>query len=486
MLSHPFVLQTAAALHVPPLVAALLLFLAVSFVLWLAREQAHGLLRSVFEEVAALLGRAAQVLMRHAEAVRARAVQLATEHFLTQLERRVRKEHGKLEHVLEKEVREYPTIHRSIAGLVEDYDRLYKQAHEPVDVAPPKELERLSQHLEDAHRAGEPREVVRALEKLRKSMEKNHQRALGWSKREAKRRRKALAKLKAPVKRMQKRLDRLAKIMGDLESALARATRTFEEAIQYLEDRDQLERAAQHSLLTQFLIAAFFFALAAGGSVVNFLLIQRPMAEMVGGGLSVFGVDVSFFAAIVIICVELTAGVVFMDAAGISHVLPQAEQWSTELRRRVMIGAGVLLLLMAGVEAGLAVMREYLVAQDVQTRALLAGEAAQGAEDRFWGVFPVAVQAAMGFVLPLVLALAAIPLDALFHTGRILAQRVYAVLVQLTARLLHVVAAVWERVHRVLASLYDLVIFFWLQLARAIRGLWMLVRGPSPAGERAR
>ena len=485
MLNHPFVLQTASALHVSPLVAALLLFLAVSFVLWLARDQAHGLLRSVFEEVAALLGRAGHVLMRHAEAVRARAVQLATEHFLTQMERRVRKEHGKLEHALEKEVREYPAIHRRLTGLVEDYDRLYKQVHEPAEMAPPKELEDLSSRLEDAHRSGESREVVRALEKLRKSMERNYQRALKWSKREAKRRRKALAKLKAPVKGIRKRLDGLARIMQGLEGGLARATQTFEEAIQYLEDRDQLERAAQHSLLTQFLIAAFFFVLAAGGSVVNFLLIQRPMAEMVGGGLSIFGVDVSFFAAVVIICVELTAGVVFMDAAGVSHVLPQAEQWSPELRRRVMIGAGVLLLLMAGVEAGLAVLRESLIDQDVQTRALLAGEAVQGADDQLLGVFPTVVQAAMGFVLPLVLALAAIPLDALFHTGRILAQRIYAGFVQLAARGLHILAAVWERVHRVLASLYDLVIFFWLQLARAMRGLWMLVRRPAAAGGRA-
>ncbi|RME81044.1 MAG: hypothetical protein D6771_08750 [Zetaproteobacteria bacterium] len=209
---------------------------------------------------------------------------------------------------------------------------------------------------------------------------------------------------------------------------------------------------------------------------------------MVGGGW-IGGVDVSYFAAFVVIFVELAAGVVFMDAWGASRVLSIFEQMNPTTRRRVMILSGALLVLMACVEAGLAVLREYVVAADLQAQAALLGDegAASQMKDMFHGL-PVVVQAAMGFVLPLILALAAMPLGTLFHTGRIVAERVAAGALLVIAQLVAAAAAIVRHLFGIASSFYDLVIFAWLAIERVVRAAAQLAARrmrPRAAEERA-
>ena len=70
------------------------------------------------------------------------------------------------------------------------------------------------------------------------------------------------------------------------------------------------------SSLVQFFIAAFVLGVAVGGAAINFSLIARPMAEMVGGTNFIGGFRTADIAALVIIMVEVSMGLFLMESCG--------------------------------------------------------------------------------------------------------------------------------------------------------------------------
>jgi len=446
-----------------PLLSLLAVYLIVAFVLWMARAQVERLLRALLVGAANLLRLAMRWLQLQAGALSARADELAVEYFLSELETKAQREYEKIEAIVHRDLAKYPELNQLVADKADDFDRLYRAAQEPVLPKRPDYAELARAIGADEGASG------RRLHRVFKRSFAKHLRA---AKKEARRRVRRLGKLRRPVRKMQKALHRAASAFEKLNAAVARIDDLMSKLVAYQQDRELALRAANHSVLTRFFVGLFFLVLTIGGSIVNFMLIQRPMAEMVGGGL-IGGFSVSQFAALVIVSVELAAGVIFMEAWGLSHLLPFFQSLEPERRRMVMLLSGGLLVAMAGVEAGLAILREHLIAQDALVRAELAGggELAGEVAEQLFSSLPVAVQATMGFVLPLILAFAAIPLDILFHTGRIVAQRVLAVLCWLCAGVLRIGAHLMRFFARTLHSFYELLIFPILFLERVVTGI---------------
>jgi hypothetical protein len=168
-----------------------------------------------------------------------------------------------------------------------------------------------------------------------------------------------------------------------------------------------------------FFVSALVLAVAAGGSAINFTLIARPMAEMVGGTNFIGQFRTADIAALVIILVEISMGLFMMESMRITRLFPVIGALPDKVRVRMMWVSFSILLLMASIEAGLAYMREILLQDELATNALLRGGAG-GAEGivnaHLW--ITTAAQMGMGFILPFALVFVAIPLETFVHSLR--------------------------------------------------------------------
>ena len=180
---------------------------------------------------------------------------------------------------------------------------------------------------------------------------------------------------------------------------------------------DRAERMLSSSSLVQFFVSLFVLVIAIGGAVINFNLIARPMAEMVGGTNFIGSWRVADIAALVIILVEVSMGLFLMESLRITRLFPVIgalpDKWRVIM---VWITLGLLTAL-ASVEAGLAYMREVLLQDELATSALLRGEA-EGAYGNEFLWITTAAQMGMGFILPFALTFVAIPLETFVHSLR--------------------------------------------------------------------
>jgi hypothetical protein len=171
------------------------------------------------------------------------------------------------------------------------------------------------------------------------------------------------------------------------------------------------------SALVYFFVSAFVLAIAVGGAAINFSLIARPMAEMVGGTNFIGNFRTADIAALVIIMVEVSMGLFLMESLRITRLFPVIGALPDKLRvRMIWITFGILVML-ASIEAGLAYMREILLQDELATSALLRGDGAAILTSKdLW--ITTAAQMGMGFVLPFALVFVAIPLETFVQSSR--------------------------------------------------------------------
>ncbi|MEM6729972.1 MAG: hypothetical protein AAF658_00360 [Myxococcota bacterium] len=214
-----------------------------------------------------------------------------------------------------------------------------------------------------------------------------------------------------------------------------------------------------------FVISAVVTAVAVGGALVNFHLIAVPMAELVPTSAQIAGTPVPLVAALVIVLMEAAAGIFVLEALGVTEMLPRVGQLSRGKRRLVFITALFALIALAGVEASLAVLRENIVESNVALeRSLL------GAETRADGLssIPMVGQAVLGFMLPFLLAMVAIPLETLVQSGRYVLTAALAGVLHALANSARLVRTVVDGVAAMSHALFDLTIGIPLLIFRAI------------------
>src|SRR3970282_1407536 len=104
-------------------------------------------------------------------------------------------------------------------------------------------------------------------------------------------------------------------------------------------------------------------------------LIERPMAAMVGGSEYIVGdIQASYLAAMVIIFFETLMGLFLMESLGYTHLFP-LNNINNRMRRWLVWISFSILLILAGVEVALAVMRDMIISADVALKQELAGGA---------------------------------------------------------------------------------------------------------------
>src|SRR5256714_1543563 len=232
---------------------------------------------------------------------------------------------------------------------------------------------------------------------------------------------------------------------------------------------DKAEHALTVSAFTQFAISTMVLLIAVGGALVNFKLIALPFSEMVGSGDYLTStMRMSDVAALVIIFLEATMGLFVMETLRITHLFPLIANMNDRMRHRMLWVAVVFLVVFAGIEAALALMRDMLSA-DRQALVQSLASANAAAPDPLLRLIPTTAQMVLGFFLPFALAFVAIPLESFVYSLRTVGGAFLVMLIRATAFVLRVLGNLIRQLCKLLIGIYDVTIVLPLLVERLVK-----------------
>jgi len=439
-----------------PVLSALLWIVLVVTALFFARPTAHALFlatgRSLYKvfRTASLAVSKSQAKL----AERNREVLLAAGREAK--ERIVEREFHRINETVRKDLANYSTLHRNLS---ESINRIENDHQEAVDVPPDppgwvKAVEAVAAIDSKDSRVG----VGDVLSDIHKSLVKAHKEAMVAYHEASGKRHALLRNMRPEWREIQQTLGKVGK---NVESLLGRSS-TIDRHMQEYEDivkgEDRAVSILSSSSLVYFFVSALVLVVAVGGATINFSLIARPMAEMVGGTSLVGGFKTADIAALVIILVEISMGLFLMESLRITRLFPVIGALPDKTRVRMIWITFTMLFLLASVEAGLAFMREVLLHDELATSALLRGDgSAVIGNDYMW--ITTAAQMGMGFILPFALTFVAIPLETFVHSLRTIIGLVAMGLMQVTSLVLRLLGSGIRYLSVVVAQVYDLPLF---------------------------
>jgi len=449
-----------------PAISAIIWIVVLVVVMYLARHTAHQAIQTATGAIARGM-RLASHSVSHGEArlaERNREVLLAAGREAK--ERIIEREFARVGETVRKDLANYPHLHR---GLSEAIGRIEKEHQDAVEVPPDppgwvKAVETVSKL--DAKNGG-----ADVLADIHKSIVRAHKEAME-SYRDASHERHELLRAMMPRWRDVQQL--LTDVEKKVESLLARSVgvdRHMQEYEAIVRREDKAVSILSSSSLVHFFISAMVLLVAIGGAAINFTLIARPMAEMVGGTSFVGIYKTADIAALVIIMVEISMGLFLMESLRITRLFPVIGALPDKMRVRMIWITFCILLLLASIEAGLAYMREVLLQDELATSALLRGSEQGGIENSsLW--ITTAAQMGMGFILPFALVFVAIPLETFVHSLRTVLGLVGIGILRALALVLRVLASAFRHLGTLLARVYDLPLFvpLWLETRLAANG----------------
>ena len=461
-----------------PAASGLLLGLLAMFALYAARAPVHGLIAALVRAVAGTLRLSARWFFKAADDLRARNRAVLFAHGRKELEKQIEREFQRVVELVKRDLGGYPALQRRVIDQITRVEEDYKKCGEVPP--PPPEWVQAVESISAIKNSGDGLvqkilgEISESLQPLykkvvneyRRSYEERHKILKGfmpqWRALE-----QTLAKVDVNVKGIQDNTKQIDGLMAKYQE-LHRAT-------------DKAEHQLAVSASTQFAISAVVMLVAFGGAFVNFWLIQRPMSAMVGAGEYIFGnVEASHIAALVIILIESAMGIFLLETLRITHLFPGIGAMNDGMRRSLMwVFLGILTVL-AGVEVGLAVMRDQIIMADLAFKQDLAGvgKAAKAATDLGWvQKVPVAGQMILGFILPFALAFVGIPLEYFIQAARSVLGTLLALALRGTGMLLRLSANVMRHLGTALAMLFDVLVFMPVLIER-----WVRHKGGGGAG----
>jgi hypothetical protein len=437
--------------------------------LYLARSPVHRVILSASRGLHRALRLSAFSVMRAEDRLSQRNREVLLASGREAAERIVEREFDRIDDTVHRELAGYPELHRRMGEEITAIEEDHRNSSE-VPPSPPGWTEAVDAVGRIPAKA-DPM-VSNVLEDIHKSLVKAHEKATTEYRKATSRRHKLLEKMRPHWRRLQQKVNHVDK---NVESLLERSKvidRQMEEYEQTVNGTDRAVRMLSSSSLNQFFISLFVLLIAVGGATINFYLIARPMAEMVGGTSSIAGYRTADIAALVIIFVEVSMGLFLMESLRITRLFPVIGALNDRQRHRMIGVTFTILLALASVEAGLAYMREILMQQELATQAILSGEggAAAGGESIRW--ITTAAQMGLGFILPFALVFVAIPLETFVQSLRTVLGLVGVGLLRVLAFTLRLLASGSRYLGQLLVDLYDLLIFapLWVEAKVSERG----------------
>jgi hypothetical protein len=438
-----------------PVLSAFLLAVLAIGALYLARRTAHHAIHDAMATLSRGLRLAAQAVSNGQLRLAARNREVLLAAGREAKERTIEREFTRVAESVRKDLANYPGLHRALSESITRIDEDHRTAVEvPPEVPGWAEAVEVVAKLDTRHAGGE------ILGNIHKALVKSSDDALDEYRKSSGERHALLRRMMPEWRLVQETLGNVGKTV---ESVLTRAVGVDRHMQQYEDIVKSEDRAASilsSSSLVHFFVSALVLAVAAGGSAVNFTLIARPMAEMVGGTNFIGQFRTADIAALVIIMVEISMGLFLMESMRITRLFPVISALPDKMRVRMIWVSFTILLLMASVEAGLAYMREILLQDELATNALLRGgqdSAASVVNGHLW--ITTAAQMGMGFILPFALTFVAIPLETFVHSLRTVVGLVGIGILRSLALVLRVFSGGARHLGALAQRLYDLPLF---------------------------
>jgi hypothetical protein len=450
-----------------PAASLLVLWVLSQLFFWAARAPMHRAFRALGRVLAGAFRITAKWCKSVSVTIAKRDREMILEMGRGDAEAKVAREFRRVETSFAKELGRYPDLHRKMDDLAARLDADYKECGNAAPT-PPGWAEATAAVAKMPANSSDV--VKKVLEEIHSSAKSGEKKALQEYRDATAKRHKILGGM-AP---MWKELKQLA---GDAGKSVAAAVETTKRIDAHMTTYEQIREGEDKAVRAQgwqstqlFVASLLVLGVAIGGAFVNFNLIALPMSELVPSGSRIGGLPVSTIAALVIVLMEVAAGIFTMEMLGITSFFPKLDLLPSSRRRIILVVALGGLFMLACIECSLAILREQIVESGTALKQSLAGISAKAIADPATSRIPVIGQAVLGFVLPWILAMVAVPLETLIATGGHIALAVTAGVLALVGTISRLLAHGCRYLVEGLRHLYDIYIVLPLQIERIATG----------------
>ena len=455
-----------------PALSVFVLGLFAMLFLYAARKPMHGIIHSTCTLMSQSTRLVSRWLFLAADNMRQRNQSVLLAHEIEGEAVLIEREFERVADLIRKDMQEFPALQRK---MLEETTRI-EDDYRKCGIVPPPPPEWVAA-LESVAKIKSGGDITRKLlEDIHKSIQKIHDKTVAEFRRSYEERHKILKSIQPAWRTVEKLTGEIDKKMVTLQTN-AKQIDTHMGTFEGIRNKDsKTEHALTMSSFVQLAISSLVMAIAAGGAFINYKLIALPMSEMVGASDYITSsLKTSEVAALVIILMEASMGLFLLESLRITQLFSRIASMDDRMRRRLTIISLSFLIILAGIESSLALMRDMLIADKASLMRDLAS-VAPTESDGVLSSIPMIGQMVMGFVLPFALAFVAIPFESFVHSLRTV---IGAGLVQ-GARglgvLLRFLGLLFKRLDRVLELTYDLTIVIPLMVERWV----IMLRAGSP------
>src|ERR1700730_7564939 len=347
-----------------PAVSAGILLIFLIVAMYLARNTAHQAIQAAAGVLARGLRLASHSVTHAHQRLGARNHEVLLAAGREAKERIVEREFARVGDTVRKDLAGYPEMHRR---LNEAILRMEEEQDKAVDVPP--EAPGWAQAVGvvaklDARNAG-----AEILTDIHKSLVKAHAEAMRDYRKASGERHALLRQMMPDCRLIQQTLGHVNKTVESVLDRSLAIDRHMEDYGMIVRGENRAESVLSSSSIVYFFISALVLAVATAGAAINFTLIARPMAEMVGGTNFIGAFRTADIAALVIIMVEVSMGLFLMESLRITRLFPVIGALTDKMRLRMIVITFAILLMMARVGAGVAYLREVLLQDELATTA---------------------------------------------------------------------------------------------------------------------
>jgi len=451
-----------------PALSAVVLFLIALPFLYAARRPMQGLFRSLTRAISNPLRLGARWLASSAVLLRQRNRLVLLAHGREEAMKSIEREFERVTAVVQRDLQGYPALQRKLMDEITRIEEDYQKCGEVPP--PPPEWTKAVGAIAKIKPSGDGL-IERILADISQSIDEIYDKVVAEYRRSYQDRHKILKGFQPFWRSLQQTLNKVDKNITGLQGSAAKIDAQVEKVQQINANLDKAEHALGASASIQFAISGLVMLIAIGGAFVNYKLISLPMSAMVGGGDYITdNLQASEVAALVIILFETLMGLFLMESLRFTHLFPLSNV-NEKMRRSMMWMSLTILLVLAGVEVALAVMRDLIVSADVALKQSLGNAAVVAPVDASWMMkIPTAGQMILGFTLPFALAFVAIPLEYFIQSSRTVFGNGMVFGLRGLSLLLRVVGVIVKQVGNALCMLYDAVIFVPLLIERMVQG----------------
>lgn len=276
-------------------------------ILYLGRKQAHQVLYSTGRALYRSMRMWAYGLgtLENRLFIRNREILLA--NGAKKAETAIEKEFARVHDIVQRDLSQYPTLHRQICDVVDQIEVDYQNS---TDVAPlPPAWTDLVDAIASISQSGDPG-ANKILKNIKDVVKDSHNKTLQAYKKSSTEGHKLLGKIQLDWRKSQSTLESVNYKVSSIEERSKEIDSQMQAYQGIRAGEDAAVRALSSSSINQFLIFGFILAVAILGGLINYKYIAMPLLEKAGTAGYIASLQASGVVALTIIQVEIVLGFV--------------------------------------------------------------------------------------------------------------------------------------------------------------------------------